>query len=65
MFEYKFVKLKLRKGFWTMKPSADYHQVIDEHARQGWRLKQIFSPNISAHGNASFFEMIFEKPVSA
>lgn len=43
------------------KPNEDYHDVIEEHARNGWRLVQIFAPAISGYGAAKFYELIFEK----
>lgn len=61
MYEYKFIKLDLKTGFLNMKPKVDYHKVIEEHAADGWRLVQIFAPEVSAHGNSSYFELIFEK----
>ena len=63
MYEYKFVKVALKTGFINMKPKTDYHKIINEHVKDGWRLVQIFAPEISAHGNSSFFEIILEKPV--
>ena len=57
--EYKFVKLEL--GFFSDKPKGDYHDIINEHAREGWRLVQIFAPGTGPAGKASYFEIIFEK----
>lgn len=61
MYEYKFIKLDLKTGFLNMKPKADYHGIIEQHAAEGWRLVQIFAPMVSAHGNSSYYELIFEK----
>jgi hypothetical protein len=64
MYEYKFVKVDL-KGFWiaTKKPEADHHKLIRDHAKQGWRLVQIFAPAVSVVGGGipEYFELIFEK----
>ena len=57
--EYKFVKLEL--GFWSGKPKENYREIINEHAREGWRLVQIFAPGTGPFGFASYFEIIFEK----
>ena len=62
MYEYKFVKLDVDKGFWTKKPSESYQETIRQHARQGWRLVQIFAPRVSGYGVAPYIELIFEKP---
>ncbi|ARK32496.1 DUF4177 domain-containing protein [Halalkalibacter krulwichiae] len=60
MYEYKFVKIDLTT--WASKPKEDYHEVIAEHAREGWRFIQIFAPATSGYGSASYFEIIFERP---
>ena len=64
-FEYKFVRLG--EGFLVVKGDAkrDYQEVIQEHAREGWRLVQIFAPGIGASGAAKYYELIFEKPIMA
>lgn len=38
MFEYKFVKIELHWGFTRVKPAEDYQEIIQEHARDGWRF---------------------------
>lgn len=62
MYEYKFVKLEV-KGFFTRKPQKDYHAIIEEYAKSGWRLVQILAPPIGSYGIATFFELIFEKQI--
>jgi len=41
----------------------DYHEIIRDHAKQGWRLVQIFAPTVSIMdgGTSEYFELIFEK----
>jgi hypothetical protein len=66
LYEYKFVEIKLDRRFlFERKPREDHHRVISEHARNGWRLVQIFSPTVSVidGGTANYFELIFEKEV--
>ena len=60
-FEYKFVRLG--GGFMGVRKEAKetYQQVIQEHARGGWRLVQIFAPAIVGYGASKFYEMIFER----
>jgi len=48
MYEYKFVKIELKSDLLRMKPKKDYQQVINNHAKQGWRFKQIFDPSTTA-----------------
>lgn len=61
MYEYKFVRLG--EGWIGARKEAEekYKPVIEEHARQGWRLVQIFAPSIGSSGRALFFEIIFER----
>lgn len=60
MYQYKFVKIDL-KGIVQSKPEEDYHEIIHEHARGGWKLFQIFAPNTYGFGTAAFLELIFER----
>jgi hypothetical protein len=61
-YEYKFVRIG--EGWLGTKKSAEieYKEEIRSHARDGWRLVQIFSPGTGAYGASKFYEMIFEKP---
>ena len=63
-YEYKFEKIKLRGAWWTKNPDLDYHQIIVQHARDGWRFVQIFAPATSGYGHATYFELIFERQVN-
>jgi hypothetical protein len=46
-------------------PRRDYHQIIDQRAREGWRLVQIFAPSSVTSGGASgYYELIFERQVA-
>ena len=61
-YEYEFVRLG--EGWFAARREARrrYRDVIAEHARQGWRLVQVFAPGTGAYGAAKFFELIFERP---
>lgn len=63
MFEYEFVKVDLKAGFWSTKPKKDYHKIINDYARKGWQFKQIFAPATSGYGSPSYFELIFERRI--
>lgn len=56
---YIFVKLELSRFKRTLKD--DYKKIINEHAREGWRLVQIFAPGRGPYGAPSYYEIIFEK----
>ena len=61
MYEYKFVRLNL--GWLSGEPKRDYRQVVHDHAREGWRLFQIFTPGVGGFGQVEYFKLIFERPV--
>ena len=64
-FEYKFVRLGEYGGsaFFGVHDKARnaYQEVVHEHARDGWRLVQIFAPGVAAFGAAKYYELIFER----
>jgi hypothetical protein len=61
-YEYKFVRLG--EGYMGVRKEArqTYQEVVQQHARDGWRLVQIFAPGIGGHGAAKYYEAIFERP---
>jgi len=61
MYEYKFVRVGLYRSFFERKPTKDYEEIVHQHARQGWRLVQIFAPGVWGPGKPRHFELIFEK----
>ena len=60
-FEYKFVRIG--EGRFGAKKEAQngYQDIIAEHARNGWRLVQIFAPVVATGGYARYYELILEK----
>ncbi len=59
MYEYAFIScpVEFRRG----EPSPEaYRRIIEDQARQGWRLVQIFVPIPAAV--PSTYELIFERP---
>lgn len=68
-FEYKFVRIgenRLSAVFGVQdRARKTYETVVEEHARDGWRLVQIFAPGVAAFGAAKYYELILEreKPV--
>ena len=62
-YEYTFYKIKM-KGLFAMKPEEDYHEIIAQHVKEGWRLIQIFAPAIYGYGAARYFELIFERKIN-
>ena len=58
--EYKFIRIDI-KGILSPKLEKDYHDIIDEQAKRGWRFVQIFAPPITGKGYALFYELIFER----
>lgn len=61
-FEYRFVRLG---GGWlgvTRSVKREYQEVIEQYARDGWRLVQIFAPGVGPWGASTYFELILERP---
>jgi hypothetical protein len=54
---------RLGEGWLSVKGRADreYQQVVQEHARDGWRLVQVFAPSLGAYGASKYFEVILEQ----
>ena len=59
-FEYKFVRLG--EGRLSVRKAAreTYQDVVHQHARDGWRLVQIFAPTLN-FATAAFYELVFER----
>ena len=62
-YEYKFIRLG--EGWLGVRREArsTYQDVIEKHAREGWRLVQVFAPGTGAYGTAKYFEIILERQV--
>jgi hypothetical protein len=62
-YEYRFERLG--EGWMSVRKEAkeNYRRLIDERARDGWRLVQVFAPGVGGYGAALYYELIFERPV--
>ncbi len=62
-YEYKFVRIG--EGWLGVKKQAmrEYPQLVEQYARDGWRLVQILTPGTGAYGMAQYLELILERPV--
>jgi Domain of unknown function (DUF4177) len=60
-YEYKFVRLGEYGGSALFgvqdKARKTYQDTVQEHAREGWRLVQVFAPGVAA----KYYELIFER----
>jgi hypothetical protein len=65
MYEYKFVRVGEYAGSALFgvrdKDRNAYESIVHEHARDGWRLVQIFAPGVAAFGAAKYYELILER----
>lgn len=61
MYEYDVVTIPLKGTIKGKVPKEDYHEIIQNYAKEGWRLVQIFAPPIAGYGVATFYELIFER----
>lgn len=60
MFEYKFELIPM--SALSGKPKVDYEAVIEDYARNGWRL-HTFAPLPVLHGGQALnIQLIFERP---
>jgi hypothetical protein len=62
-FEYKFIRMGEGWIGVNRKAMKEYQQVVDQYARDGWRLVQIFAPGTGGYGMAKYVELILERPV--
>lgn len=46
MYQYKYVEATLG-GFFT---AANHHEIIDQNAKEGWRLVQVLPVEYNGHG---------------
>jgi hypothetical protein len=60
-FEYKFVRVGEGWLGVSRKAEDEYRQIIQDHARDGWRLVQVFAPSTGTYGIAKYFEVILER----
>jgi len=60
-YEYKFIRLG--EGILGVRKEGKltYQETIQQHAREGWRLVQIFAPGIGAYGAAKYYEIVLER----
>lgn len=70
MYEYKFIKVPLKKG-WNIKTGDTFEEcknTIQEEAKNGWRLKQVIVPvnentGIAPYAASYCYQIIFEKEI--
>ena len=67
-YEYKFVRIGEYGGSALFgvrdKDRKGYEHIVHEHAKDGWRLVQIFAPGVAAFGAARYYEFIFEREIA-
>jgi len=65
MYEYKFVKVQIKTHFTTRKAvdtsTDEIRKVIVDHAKEGWRLVQVYTPMGQGMITGNNYEIIFEK----
>jgi Domain of unknown function (DUF4177) len=66
-YEYKFVRLGEKTNWFVGhipvedKDVQSYQDIIRQHGEEGWRLVEIFAPDLAVGGRAAFYELIFER----
>ena len=61
MYEYKFVRVKF-SGF-KLKPEEDYQVMVNNYAKEGWRLMQTLTPSTVGYGTIGYYEFVFERQI--
>jgi Domain of unknown function (DUF4177) len=65
-FEYKFVRLEFSPFLKSSKPAeSEYQNVVQDHAKKGWRLVQIFAPGDGSYGSVKYYEVVLERRVKS
>ena len=59
MYEYMYVEATLG-GFFT---DANHHEIIDQNAKEGWRLVQVVPMYYNSNGKPTQYEIILEREV--
>jgi hypothetical protein len=62
-YEYLFVRVGEGLLFVGGAAEREYQRIIRDHARDGWRLVQIFAPSTGAYGASKYYEIVLERPV--
>jgi hypothetical protein len=61
-YEYTFVRFGETWMEGSKVAQEDYRHTIQEHAAEGWRLVQIFAPDVGK-SDEHYYELIFERPL--
>lgn len=61
MIDYKIVRIELTNKLMKRLPKEDYHHIIIEHGRMGYKLVHMFAPPLYAQGVAEYIELVFER----
>lgn len=63
MYEYNYADVNLEIiGGWS-KSDSNYHEIIDEYAKKGWRFVQLIPVSYNYDGKPVKFEIIFEREI--
>ena len=58
-FKYDFVRVDAK--LLSRQPAQDYHEIIEQKTRDGWRFVQIATFGGGTYGMIGHYELIFEK----
>jgi hypothetical protein len=62
-YEYKLVRLG-HGLLWPKSEAETYKEIVHQHAKEGWRLVQVFAPSRTIFGLANFHKLIFERKIN-
>ena len=56
--EYKFVKVEVKVvGLFAAKAQTNCREIIEQHANEGWRFVQAYSPHMTAYGRPIEYDL--------
>ena len=61
MYEYFYVKVKLKADFFSLTLDPEYRTIIDHAAEEGWRYVGYLPASQSAEGLVNELDLIFER----
>ena len=65
MYEYKYIEVPINSTFPTKSEidhsTEEIRELIDAHAKEGWRLVQVYTPIGYEGSTGSSYEVIFER----
>ena len=63
MNEYKFVRVEIGGKKIASEPVKYYQDMVNNYAKEGWRLMQTLTPSTIGYGTIDYYEFVFERQI--